>query len=394
MRFLLLLLFVAITPLYAGDRPWASPEGFFAEEVIERQTLAPGLEWIAARGTLNSRPIETHILSVDLATCTLKPLIGSRHTPKTAYFPRSPISTLRAENNALAAVNASFFDIRATQSPSGLVMKERRLLRNPEPHRPSLLFNTGRATLAPKLEWHGTLRVQGESHPLAGINAPGLKPDQEGLYVAPWMQTLGPTFQKDGAAVLEIIGKETTWSPSSTPTQGSRLAGKITEIRKNQSSRPLQKGEFILATLALEHPVLSQLKEGDSVEIEWSLANTPGEWTEWSDGLAGNEILFQGETWKPAKSKARHPRTAVGIHPEGNRVLLVIVDGRSEKSTGMDMDELRNYLRHLGAHEALNLDGGGSSAVSALLHGTPRTLNNPSDRLERYVPTGLGVFPR
>ncbi len=56
------------------------------------------------------------------------------------------------------------------------------------------------------------------------------------------------------------------------------------------------------------------------------------------------------------------PRTAVGYTPEGE-LLLVVVDGRQTASTGMTLIELADLFVGLGAREALNLDGGGSSAL-------------------------------
>ena len=59
----------------------------------------------------------------------------------------------------------------------------------------------------------------------------------------------------------------------------------------------------------------------------------------------------------------RHPRTAVGILPNGDWV-FVVVDGRlCGVYGGMDMWELAGFMQALGCVEALNLDGGGSSTM-------------------------------
>ena len=58
----------------------------------------------------------------------------------------------------------------------------------------------------------------------------------------------------------------------------------------------------------------------------------------------------------------RHPRTAIGT--SGNKVYLVTVDGRSKgNSLGVNLNELANILKWLGAENALNLDGGGSTTM-------------------------------
>lgn len=75
----------------------------------------------------------------------------------------------------------------------------------------------------------------------------------------------------------------------------------------------------------------------------------------------------------------RHPRTAVGI-TENNHLLLVTVDGRSFQSYGMTIPELAQFFSELGANYAINLDGGGSSAM--WIHNGVGVVNYPSDNFE------------
>ncbi|ROT31865.1 hypothetical protein EF879_15540 [Micromonospora sp. HM5-17] len=71
---------------------------------------------------------------------------------------------------------------------------------------------------------------------------------------------------------------------------------------------------------------------------------------------------------------------------------LVVVDGRSTTSVGMTYVELANYMRSLGADDAINLDGGGSSTLVARMPGATSVSvrNTPSDGSQRAVPNGLG----
>ncbi|MFT5433622.1 MAG: hypothetical protein ACI9OJ_004328 [Myxococcota bacterium] len=59
-----------------------------------------------------------------------------------------------------------------------------------------------------------------------------------------------------------------------------------------------------------------------------------------------------------------HPRTAAGVTAEGD-LLLLVVDGRQPISRGVDLNELATVLLGIGAVQALNLDGGGSSTFVA-----------------------------
>ncbi|MFB6231647.1 MAG: phosphodiester glycosidase family protein [Salinibacter sp.] len=83
-----------------------------------------------------------------------------------------------------------------------------------------------------------------------------------------------------------------------------------------------------------------------------------------------------------------HPRTAAGVTEEG-ALLLVVVDGRQPASRGVDLHELARLMRNLGAVEAVNLDGGGSSTLVVQRH----LLNRPTGgTTQREVATAVGVL--
>ena len=98
-----------------------------------------------------------------------------------------------------------------------------------------------------------------------------------------------------------------------------------------------------------------------------------------------------------AFSTTRHPRTAVGISNNGKRLLLVVVDGRQKGySDGMTLRELAKLMLALGAREALNLDGGGSTTMIYADSAHNITVaNRPSDATgERPVGDALGIVTR
>lgn len=70
---------------------------------------------------------------------------------------------------------------------------------------------------------------------------------------------------------------------------------------------------------------------------------------------------YDEQTWYRYNDK--HPRTAVGIRADGN-VFFVVADGReANDATGLYIEELGQYMKDLGAYQALNMDGGGSSTA-------------------------------
>jgi MYXO-CTERM domain-containing protein len=87
---------------------------------------------------------------------------------------------------------------------------------------------------------------------------------------------------------------------------------------------------------------------------------------------------------------ARHPRTAVGLSADKTKLYMVVVDGRATARIGMTCAELGDLMKELGAHDALNLDGGGSSAM--FVGGA--IVNNPSDGSERTVANHLAIYAK
>ncbi|MBI2892628.1 MAG: phosphodiester glycosidase family protein [Deltaproteobacteria bacterium] len=86
---------------------------------------------------------------------------------------------------------------------------------------------------------------------------------------------------------------------------------------------------------------------------------------------------------------ARHPRTAGGLSEDGRTLILAVVDGRSDQSRGMTCGELGDLMVELGAWEATNLDGGGSSTMWVAGNGV---LNDPSDGSQRTVANHLAII--
>ncbi|MCU0882822.1 MAG: phosphodiester glycosidase family protein [Hyphomonadaceae bacterium] len=93
---------------------------------------------------------------------------------------------------------------------------------------------------------------------------------------------------------------------------------------------------------------------------------------------------------------ARHPRTAFAINASGTTGWLVVADGRQEDSAGVSLPELAVFMAALGADDAINLDGGGSSALVVRGRDGPLVVSSPIEAgvpgQERAVANHLLVF--
>jgi len=110
---------------------------------------------------------------------------------------------------------------------------------------------------------------------------------------------------------------------------------------------------------------------------------------DWEQSLVGEDIMVSGpllllnktvEKLDTANSfnKTRHPRTAIAI-TKRKRVLFVTVDGRNENSAGVTLFELTKLMRWIGAFDAINLDGGGSTTLWIDNYNESGIVNFPTD---------------
>jgi hypothetical protein len=107
------------------------------------------------------------------------------------------------------------------------------------------------------------------------------------------------------------------------------------------------------------------------------------------DNVADESATAEGTLSRNAE--VRHPRTAVGFSRDSSTLFVLTVDGRSENSGGMTLVELANVMRELGAWQAMNFDGGGSTTM--VIDG--KVVNHPSDKEgERAVGDALLVVER
>ena len=97
------------------------------------------------------------------------------------------------------------------------------------------------------------------------------------------------------------------------------------------------------------------------------------------NAVSGFGILLRNG--KNLGSKAPlHPRTAIGLSKNKRYVYLLVIDGRQKGySLGASTSDLALILTRLGAHDGLNLDGGGTSTMvrSGDTKNTAIILNRP-----------------
>lgn len=145
-------------------------------------------------------------------------------------------------------------------------------------------------------------------------------------------------------------------------------------ITKNRLEKNEKRARHQQAAIVIENGHLS-LKKWDGT-------------TKWEENLQEKEVMLSGplliidkkdETLDTAAfNRLRHPRSAIGIKKNG-KIILLTADGRNDNAAGMSLFELTKVMRWLGCTSAINLDGGGSSALWVSTAEGNGIVNYPSD---------------
>jgi len=197
--------------------------------------------------------------------------------------------------------------------------------------------------------------------------------------------------------------KWTKNSPGASPENPSLVEmvvnqNAVVEIRRGLPSIEIPKnGYVVVANGDNANFLANNFRVGDLVSLE--ISTTP-DWSRTKMAVTGSAILLENGqvptkfSYVSGGINTKSPRTAVGSSRSGKELLLVTVDGRQNSSLGMTLTETANLMIDLGAYNALNLDGGGSTTMVAREPGknTINIVNNPSDGYPRRVSTAIGVF--
>lgn len=147
----------------------------------------------------------------------------------------------------------------------------------------------------------------------------------------------------------------------------------VTEIEQSVGDMTIRSRERILSGHGASNDFLRDyISLGDTISLDVAVTLSKGVITEMMGG--GPRLLSEGqrvsedyvgyEGFGQNHSGERHPRSAIGYNKDSTKVWLVAIDGRQPTfSRGTTMRETAIRMRNLGAWEAVNLDGGGSTTL-------------------------------
>jgi hypothetical protein len=385
--------------LVVGAALWLSPvravHAQRADTSVAR-TLAPGVAYrrfVDARG-----PWVVSLVRVDLRRADVA-LRHARANDSLRSRERTSAMVRRADGGGtrvLAAVNADFFDLKSGENENNQVIagewwKGLKVTDSPydtyDNVHTQLAIDSLRRPSMDRFLFVAHAWAHGVETPILTLNAtPTGTYEGTALFTARYgASTPRDTTRPAAEAPLALAGRR--GDTAIYLRRGPVAASSGTSIPRDGA---------VLSAYGSRVAAVQALAEGDTVRIVlgMTLARRPpalviGGWPRiLRDGrdVAGDAATLEGTISRNAE--VRHPRTAVGFSRDSTTLFLVVVDGRSTASVGMTLVELAALMRRVGAWQALNFDGGGSTTM--VVDGA--VVNVPSDATgEREVGNALLV---
>ena len=402
---------IALTMLWAP----AALEAQVASSTSTRE-LALGVSY--AHSVDPRGPWNVHVIRIDLrrADIELRPVrafqqLQGRERP-TEMVRRSS----SAKEQILAAINADFFDIGTGENENNQILdgewwKGLKVTDSPfdtyDNAHVQFAMDGARQPYIDRFILDGNVWNRGVMIPLMTVNArPGGRYEGTTLYT--------PRFgaQTPGSSASPGVPRSADPDAARDTTIAIAEAQLLSVGHRGDTLLYLRRGTVLAtsgSTIPSNGAVLSaygprakelqSMSEGDTVRV--LLATLPrlehgatpttliGGWPRiLRDGVnvAADAATTEGTISRNAE--VRHPRTAIGYSKDRKTVWLFVVDGRSASSVGMTLVELADQMRKLGAWQAMNFDGGGSTTM--VIDG--KVVNTPTDPTgEREVGNALLV---
>jgi len=155
----------------------------------------------------------------------------------------------------------------------------------------------------------------------------------------------------------------------------------VDSIENGIGNMRISKGKAVLSGHGAAVNFLNSFQKSDTVKLVLNLQPSLPKLTQ---VVGGNLKILENGQYTGSTNADRHPRTFVGFSADSTKLFLATVDGRQTGSIGMTYREEADLMVWLGAYQAINLDGGGSTTM--VIH---NTIENTLFADERAVSNGL-----
>jgi exopolysaccharide biosynthesis protein len=362
------------------------------------RTVRNGVEYAEVVRTIDNQPVRMNLLRLDLKKVRLDVV----HALDAAIGTET-VSSMAVRHHAFAAINAGFFRLDTSAyagDPAGIFQIDGKLFSEANFGRIALSIDNSAKTCN-NCKSPGTRTDVSIAHlksfaelwsETRRSNIDGIDREMKNNEIVLYTPEFGGITPRSASAITEVVigankritSVAETNGGTATPRGGYVLAASGAKRAELSSTAVQGKEGLVILGSYVENPVASNAKMAFT-NVEDIVGGVP---QLIKDGKI--DITWQEEKTTKSFVETRHPRTAVAKLKDG-KFLMITVDGRSESSGGISLSGLAAYLLELGATDAMNLDGGGSTTM--FLDG--KVVNHPSDKEgERKVSDAIIVTLR
>ena len=347
---------------------------------LERQEVAPGLVHVSYERLGTDGWQQVDVLKATLSDRTVKMRYLS---PDTVAGPGATVTEMVEDGGAVAGVNLDRFDINNSWAAAGWGIQDGRIIKsgNPDASASVGVGADGLGALV-NLVLEGSVAFDDDTAlSITGVNVYAAPADGVSLFNARWGSfTRSPVVGTATAGVEVVVGAD----------------GRVASVSDRVGEGQLPDG--VQALVARKDSAagarLAALQVGDVAEISYGVdqANLDIQ----QAGGAWHRLLDAGRPVAPTQGEhftALHPRTMIGFSADRRTAYFVVVDGRTPVAKGMSFAAMTLLMQDLGAHDAISVDGGGSTQMNVRSPGQAGTavVNSPSDGYERLDGNGMGL---
>lgn len=356
------------------------------------QSFMDGLSYIHTVSDTVSGRIESYAVELPSSSAIHPILLQSSGTIYGGASINKAVELAQSKGlNVYAAINTDYFST-STGIPLGIVIEDG-VYKSDAANAPAMLISGDTVSLCPDPQVSLTLTNQTTGTVVTPNYFNKLRVATGGMYLLNGdFSTVSTRTSTPGWFVrLKLV------DPASQPlTVNSMLQLEVTEVLRSNEALVIGADEYILTaddTANLDNTFASFLV-GDRILLETHCADPILSAAQWAGGtgdtLVQNGVLTDKSQWL-YPDNGRAPRSALGMRADGT-LILYTVDGRqSGYSAGLTLEDLADELLTMGCQWAVNLDGGGSTALSVWTPGQtgPAVKNSPSDGRLRACATYL-----
>ncbi|MFU8872097.1 phosphodiester glycosidase family protein [Micromonospora sp. SL4-19] len=287
-----------------------------------------------------------------------------------------PLRAAVDRSRAVAAVNGDFFDINNSGAAQGIGIRSGELVQSPIAGHPNAaaISAEGLGRII-EVGFEGSAALPAGPVPLTQFNNM-VQRDGVGVFTPLWGSYSRQRAVTGVARVVEV----------------TVTGGRVASVATVAGEGPIPAGTTVLLGREAGADALAALHPGDPVDLTWRPKAADG--GSLRAAVGGGNVLVRDGVVQDIADQSLAPRTSVGFSADGRKMIMLTVDGRQVDSRGVTQTELGRMMVELGAQNALNLDGGGSSTLLAREPGAAavQVENSPSDGAERPVPNGLAIY--